>query len=101
MMTGPSSMITWLFRKKVIGFTGFQGQLPVFYHHVANEQLFRLFCRQKINTGTATSAQISGALCVNREKLSRWAREDRSSNPSESRLTSNVSASPSKKKPLS
>jgi len=79
----------------------FQGQLPVFCHHVANEQLFRLFCSQMINIGTATSAQISRALGVNREKLSRWAREDRSSNPSESQLASNVSASPSKKKPMS
>jgi hypothetical protein len=76
----------------------YQGILPVFSHHVKNEELFRLFCCQMINMGVATSAEISRALGVNHEKLSRWARQDCSSNPPESQLVSNSRTSPTKKK---
>jgi len=62
----------------------YQGMLPVFRHHVKNEKLFRLFCCQLINLGVATSAEISRVLGVNHEKLSRWARMDRSSGSGES-----------------
>jgi len=55
----------------------FQGNLPVFRHHVRDHEKFRLFCCQLINIGTATSAEISRALKVNHEKLSRWARKER------------------------
>ena len=78
----------------------FQGQLPVFCHHVDNKELFRLFCSQMINIGTATSADISRALGVNCEKLSRWARQDRLSKPIGSQLVSNSRTSPVKKKPM-
>jgi len=57
----------------------FQGSLPVLCHHVDNQNLFRLFCSQLINMENATAAELSRALGVNREKLSRWARIDRSS----------------------
>jgi hypothetical protein len=57
----------------------FQGNLPVFRHHVADEDSFRLFCCQMINIGTVSAAEIAVALGVNREKLSRWARAERSS----------------------
>ena len=56
----------------------FQGNLPVFRHHVSDSTLFRLFCSQLINLGVASSAEIAAALGVNREKLSRWARQERS-----------------------
>ena len=55
----------------------YQGMLPVFRHHVRDEKSFRLFCCQLINLGTATSSELSKALHVNREKLSRWARIER------------------------
>jgi len=56
----------------------FQGILPVFRHHVRDERLFRGFCCQLINLGNATSAEIARSLNVNPEKLSRWARLERS-----------------------
>jgi hypothetical protein len=54
--------------------------LPIFCHHVNDEERFRLFCCQLINLGTATSAQIAKILEVNPKKLSRWARLERASN---------------------
>jgi len=57
----------------------FQGNLPVFRHHVRDEKSFRLFCCQLINIGNATAAEIARALKVNPEKLSRWARKERAS----------------------
>jgi hypothetical protein len=56
----------------------FHGSFPVFRHHKHNEEAFRLFCCQLINLGSASSAELSRALGVNREKLSRWARQERS-----------------------
>ena len=55
----------------------YQGILPVFRHHVRDQQSFRLFCSQLINLGTATAAELSRSLHVNQEKLSRWARLER------------------------
>ena len=55
----------------------FQGSFPVYRHHVNDEDSFRSFCCQLINLGNATSAEISRALKVNHEKLSRWARLER------------------------
>ena len=57
----------------------YQVTLPVFRHHVRDHKSFRLFCCQLINIGTATAAEISKSLHVNREKLSRWARIERDS----------------------
>jgi len=76
----------------------FQGNLPVFRHHVRNQESFRLFCCQLINIGTASSAEISRALNVNREKLSRWAREERASSESEAHTPSLKSSDKRKKK---
>jgi hypothetical protein len=56
----------------------FQGSFPVFRHHVHDQASFRSFCCQLINLGNATSAEIARALKVNAEKLSRWARFERS-----------------------
>ena len=75
----------------------FHGNLPVFRHHVSDQEAFRLFCCQLINIGTATSAEISKALKVNHEKLSRWARMERGSSEKES---TSRSGKPSKKKPM-
>jgi len=61
----------------------FQGSIPVFRHHVNDESLFRSFCCQLINLGNATSADISRALNINHEKLSRWARLEKTSNNSD------------------
>ena len=79
----------------------FQGSFPVFCHHVNNHDSFRSFCCQLINLGNATSAELSRALNVNDEKLSRWARLERCSQ--ESGLLSGGSKfrSKRKKKPTS
>jgi hypothetical protein len=71
----------------------FQGCLPVFHHHVDNKRLFQVFCCQMINLGVATASEIASALCVNREKLSRWARQEGSCKAPDSRL-----ATPPRKK---
>lgn len=76
----------------------FQGSLPVFCHHKHDQGAFRSFCSQLINLGNATSAEISRALNVNHEKLSRWARQERLSNVTFSHA---VQSSKNKKKPLS
>jgi hypothetical protein len=55
----------------------FQGNRPVFRHHFADEDTFRLFCSQLINNGNAKASEIACALGVNKEKLSRWARHAR------------------------
>ena len=57
----------------------YQGMLPVFRHHVRDQKSFRLFCCQLINLGTATASELSKSLHVNHEKLSRWARMERTS----------------------
>jgi hypothetical protein len=77
----------------------FQGNLPVFCHHFRNQNHFRLFCCQLINIGTATSAELSRALNVNHEKLSRWARLERASGEMEGSSTAEKSSGKSKKKP--
>ena len=79
----------------------YQGCLPIFRHHVNNQDDFRSFCCQLINLGNATSAEISKALGVNHEKLSRWARLDRESNNMESTSIMVKSIHQSKKKPMS
>ena len=80
----------------------FQGCLPVFCHHVGNERLFRLFCCQLINMDNASAAEISRALGVNREKLSRWARHERSSKSMISPFSDDDGGcSPAKKNPMS
>ena len=66
----------------------YKGTLPVFRHHVRDHKSFRLFCCQLINIGTATAAEISKALHVNREKLSRWARIERDSSNHEGQTES-------------
>ena len=66
----------------------YQGMLPVFRHHVRDHKSFRLFCCQLINLDTATSAEISRALNVNREKLSRWSRIERASSDLENQTGS-------------
>jgi hypothetical protein len=76
----------------------FQGNRPVFCHHKYNQDAFRSFCCQLINLGNATSAEISKALNVNCEKLSRWARLERSSSATFSDM---VKPSKTKKKPIS
>ena len=76
----------------------FQGSFPVFCHHVRDGIRFRSFCSQMINLGNATSAELARALNVNHEKLSRWARLDRSSGDLSS---SDKSSKKSKKKPVS
>jgi hypothetical protein len=75
----------------------FQGSFPVFCHHVRDQSSFRSFCCQMINLGNATSAELGRALNVNHEKLSRWARMDRSSGG----LPSDKSSPTTKKKPAS
>jgi len=67
----------------------FQGHLPVYRHLARDEKAFRSFCCQLINLGNATSADIARALKVNREKLSRWARIDRTSNLIEKNIKKN------------
>jgi hypothetical protein len=79
----------------------FQGSFPVFCHHVRDQSSFRSFCCQLINLGNATSAEISRALNVNKEKISRWARLDRSSKASEPLCTSVNPSTSTKKKPVS
>lgn len=79
----------------------FQGSLPVFCHHVGNERLFRLFCCQLINMDNATAAEISRALGVNREKLSRWARHERLHKSKSPPIVADVSTSSTKKNPMS
>jgi hypothetical protein len=54
----------------------FQGAYPIFCHHFRDEKKFRLFCSQLINNNNAKASELADALGVNREKLSRWARED-------------------------
>jgi len=60
----------------------FQGSIPVFRHHVRDEELFRSFCCQLINLGNATASELSKSLQVNHEKLSRRARLERTSTDS-------------------
>jgi len=76
----------------------YQGSYPVFCHHKDNQEAFHSFCSQLINLGNASSAEISRALNVNREKLSRWARLERSSMTN---FTPRVQSSKNKKKPTS
>jgi hypothetical protein len=76
----------------------FQGNLPVFCHHQYDQDAFRSFCCQLINLGNATSAEISKALNVNHEKLSRWARLERSSIAT---FSHTITPSKSKKKRIS
>jgi endogenous inhibitor of DNA gyrase (YacG/DUF329 family) len=78
----------------------FQGCLPVFRHHINDQELFCSFCCQLINLGNASSAEISRALGVNPEKLSRWARLERKSNDAASPPTTGKSSKKSKKKPM-
>jgi hypothetical protein len=75
----------------------YHGALPVFRHHVRDQSSFRLICCQLINIGTATSAEISRALKINHEKLSRWARLERDS---QDRQVPSISVKSSKKKPM-
>ena len=75
----------------------FQGSFPVFCHHEGDQASFRSFCCQLINLGNATSADLSRALQVNGEKLSRWARIARAS-PDFSFSSSSSSKSPPKTK---
>jgi hypothetical protein len=75
----------------------FQGNLPVFCHHVRDQKSFRLFCCQLINIGNATSAEIARALKVNPEKLSRWAREARAESDDEASLSASESSCKKKK----
>jgi len=63
--------------KKGVAVYWFQGSFPVFRHHADDQSSFRVFCCQLINLGNATSAELSRALGVNDEKLSRWARQER------------------------
>jgi hypothetical protein len=79
----------------------FQGIYPVFHHHVHNHEAFRLFCCQLINLGNATSAEISRALNVNREKLSRWARLEVSTSELDRICQSGSTGQKNKKKPMS
>jgi hypothetical protein len=79
----------------------YQGTLPVFCHHINNQKLFRLFCCQLINLGVASSAEISKALGVNHEKLSRWARQERASDELGVGLLVDGEKFPVKKKPIS
>jgi hypothetical protein len=79
----------------------FQGSLPVYCHHVSNHSSFRSFCSQMINLGNATSAEISRALDVNCEKLSRWARIDRPTSDLSSFSKSEKPSKKPKKKPMS
>jgi len=79
----------------------FQGSFPVFCHHVRDQVRFRTFCSQMINLGNATSADLSRALNVNHEKLSRWARMERTSGDLSSFSPSDKSSKTSKKKPIS
>jgi hypothetical protein len=76
----------------------FQGNRPVFCHHKYNQDAFRSFCCQLINLGNATSAELSKALHVNHEKLSRWARLERSSSTT---FSDTVKPSKIKKKHIS
>jgi hypothetical protein len=78
----------------------FQGSLPVFRHHVNNQAAFRSFCCQLINLGNATSAEISRALNVNHEKLSRWARLEPSPDNFDSSSSEGKSSKRIKKKPM-
>jgi hypothetical protein len=55
----------------------FQGQLPIFSHHTRDERKFRMICSEMINNNIVTSADLARSLNVNREKLSRWARQDK------------------------
>ena len=77
----------------------FEGNMPIFRHHVRDQAKFRLFCCQLINIGTATSAEIGRALKVNPEKLSRWARKERAS--SEVAADASSEKTVAKKKPMS
>jgi hypothetical protein len=79
----------------------FQGSFPVFCHHVLDQVRFRSFCCQMINLGNATSAELSRALNVNREKLSRWARMERSFGALSSCSLPEQSPEKTKKKPMS
>jgi hypothetical protein len=79
----------------------FQGSLPVFCHHSSDQDSFRSFCSQLINLKNATSAEISHALQVNCEKLSRWARLARAPGNMSTSSVSDTSTKKSKKKPIS
>jgi hypothetical protein len=79
----------------------FQGNFPVFRHHVYDHESFRSFCCQMINLGNATSTEISRALQVNDEKLSRWARMERSQGALEASSFSGKSSKKTKKKRMS
>jgi len=76
----------------------FQGSFPVFCHHARDQKSFRSFCCQMINLENATSAEISRALNVNDEKLSRWARLDRAARGVEPLCVSEKSFTTAKKK---
>ena len=78
----------------------YQGSIPIFRHHVNDEELFRSFCCQLINLGNATSAEIARALNVNHEKISRWARLERAPEEFEISSKSIKKAKKSKKKTL-
>jgi hypothetical protein len=79
----------------------FQGSFPVYCHHVRDQVRFRSFCCQMINLGNATSAELAQALNVNHEKLSRWARMERTSGDFTSSSLSEKSSKTIKKKPVS